>query len=56
MTDQNSSAAEVMADNDRLIAEFLTACDDFSEALEKVMARERVAHDELMRVLRRDEE
>lgn len=33
MTDK--SVAELMADNDRLIEEFLTACDDFTAAIEK---------------------
>lgn len=47
MVDPDLSVAEVMADNNRLIEEFLTACDDFSKALEKHMT----ARAELMNAL-----
>lgn len=54
MTDK--SVAELMADNDRLIDQFYTSCDEFIAKFDEVIERERIAHDELMRVLRRDEE
>lgn len=54
MTDK--SLGELIEQTDALIADFYAACDDFIERMEATAARERDEHDELMRVLRRDEE